>query len=151
MGIMEVFIDTILICTLTALAILCSGIMIPYGTDVGGILTLDAFSYVVGNWIRIPLAVTVICFAIATIFGWSLYGIRCFQFLFGNGSWKVFAVLQSAVVFLAAMVNMRTAWMFSEIMNALMLIPNLLALFVLLPAVSQEIHKEDADKIRVRV
>ena len=69
MGIMEVFLDTIVICTMTALVILCSGVPIPYGEDVGGTLTTASFCAVYGNWVSAFLALALCCFAIATVLG----------------------------------------------------------------------------------
>lgn len=133
MGIMEVFLDTIVICTMTALVILCSGVHIPYGTDVGVSLTTDAFSAVFGNWISIPIAICLCCLAIATVLGWGLYGVRCAQYLFGEKAWKVFVFLQAGTVVVGAMLGTGTVWMLSEIVNGLMAIPNLIALAFLSP------------------
>lgn len=133
MGIVEVFLDTILICTLTALVILCSGVSIPYGTDAGSMLTTDAFSKIYGGWICIPIALALCCFAVATILGWGLYGARCAQYLFGDGIWKSYALLQALVVIVGAVVNTGTVWLVSETVNGLMAIPNLLALAWLSP------------------
>ena len=137
MGIMEVFLDTILMCTLTALAILCSGISIPYGVDIGPQLTLSAFSAVYGDWVTVLLAGFLCCFAFATVLGWGLYGIRCAQFLFGTSSWKYFALLQSTVVFLSAFLESRVIWSLAETVNGLMAIPNLSALVMLGPKLRQ--------------
>ncbi len=131
MGIVEVFLDTIVICTLTALVILCSGIPIPYGTDVGGVLTADAFSAVCGGWAEVFLTGALCCFAFATVLGWGLYGGRCAQFLFGHRAWRVFAVAQTVVVLFGAMAETSQIWLFSELLNGLMAIPNLIALAVL--------------------
>jgi len=84
LGIMEVFIDTIVICTMTALVILCSGVRIPYGTDVGVTLTANAFSAVLGDWVQVFITVALCLFAFATVLGWGLYGARCAQYLFGG-------------------------------------------------------------------
>ena len=105
LGIIEVFLDTLVICTLTALSILCSGVPIPYGTDPGLALTLDAFACVYGDYIRIILTALVCVFAFATILGWSLYGGRCAQFLFGEGIWKAFAYTQAGGVLLGVVLN----------------------------------------------
>ena len=102
MGILEVFLDTIVICTMTALVILCSGVSVPYGIDMGIRLTAEAFSSVYGDWVHIPLAIALSSFAIATIVAWGLYGIRCAEFLFGNGVWRFFAVFQALSVMLGA-------------------------------------------------
>lgn len=133
MGIMEVFLDTVVICTLTALVILCSGVPIPYGTDAGAVLTTDAFSVIYGSWISIPIALALCCFAVATILGWGLYGARCAQYLFGERIWRIYAQLQAAVVVVGAVMNTGTVWMIAETVNGLMAIPNLLALAWLCP------------------
>jgi AGCS family alanine or glycine:cation symporter len=133
MGMMEVFLDTIVICTMTALVILCSGIPVPYGTDEGASLTTRAFASVYGDWISIPIALSLCCFAFATVLGWGLYGARCAQFLFGGQVWKRFAWLQGIAVMLGAALNTSTVWLLSEIINGLMSIPNLIALAALSP------------------
>ena len=133
MGIMEVFLDTIVICTMTALVILCSGVPVPYGTDPGVKLTMDAFSTVAGGWTRIFMTVALCLFAFATVLGWGFYGARCAQYLFGKGVWKRFAVLQSVTVVLGVLLRTDTLWTLSEIVNGLMAIPNLIALAVLSP------------------
>ena len=133
MGIMEVFLDTIVICTMTALVILCSGIPIPYGADVGAVLTMDAFCAVYGDWVSVFLTLALCCFAFATVIGWGLYGIRCAQFLFGAGSWKCFSLLQVAMVVLSAVLQTSVIWSLAELVNGLMAIPNLIALVALSP------------------
>ena len=133
MGVMEVFLDTIVICTVTALVILCSGVDIPYGEDVGAVLTADACSLVYGNWVCIPIALALCCFAVATILGWGLYGTRCAQFLLGESAWKPFVVLQTLTVIVSTILQTKTVWMLSETVNGLMAIPNLVALVVLSP------------------
>ena len=133
MGIMEVFLDTIVICTLTGLVILCSGVPIPYGTDEGIVLTTRAFSSIYGNWVRVVIALSLCCFAFATVLGWSLYGARCAQYLFGENAWKVFVVFQAAAVIVSSVLRTETVWLLSEILNGLMAIPNLIALAWLSP------------------
>lgn len=133
MGIMEVFLDTIVICTMTALAILCSGVSIPYGEDVGGDLTTAAFTAVLGDWVSLFLSMFLTCFAFATVLGWGLYGARCGEYLFGPGAWKGFAVVQTAAVVLAAVMKTETVWQLAETVNGLMAIPNLIALLWLSP------------------
>ncbi len=141
MGIVEVFLDTIVICTMTALVILCSGIPICYGEDVGILLTSSAFSLVYGDWVRVLICITLCLLAIATIMGWSLYGGRCAQYLFGYKSWKTFVVFQAIVIVLGSVMNTDIVWTTSEIVNGLMAIPNLFALFMLTP-VLMELYKE---------
>ncbi len=137
MGIMEVFLDTIVICTMTALVILVSGVDISYGEDVGVALTAQAFSSVYGDWVSILIAAALCCFAIATVLGWGLYGARCAQFLFGDGVWKKFVFLQGGAVILGAILKTGTVWLLSETVNGLMAIPNLIALGYLAP----ELHR----------
>ena len=140
MGIMEVFLDTIVICTMTALVILCSDISIPYGTEAPD-LTAFAFSFVLGDWVQIVIAISLCLFAFATILGWGLYGARCAQYLFGLGVWKKFAWLQAATVILGAVLNTSTVWLLAETVNGLMAIPNLIALFLLTPELCRLIKR----------
>ena len=133
MGIMEVFFDTVCICTLTALVILSSDLEIPYGFAADGKLTIDSFVGSLGNWTAIPLAIAISCFGIATVFGWSLYGGRCAQYLFGDGCWRWYVIAQAAVAIISAMTNTEIVWTVSEILNGLMAVPNLIALVFLSP------------------
>lgn len=133
MGIVEVFLDTIVICTMTALVILCSGVTVPYGTDVGIAITSQAFDSVLGSWVQVFLTVALSCFAIATVLGWGVYGIRCAQYLFGAKVWRIFAWLQTATVMLGALLSTGTIWTVAELLNGLMAIPNLIAVAYLSP------------------
>lgn len=142
MGIIEVFLDTIVICTMTALVILCSGVPIPYGLEAGAELTVNAFSTVYGKLGKVLLATFLVCFAFATILGWSLYGLRCMQFLFGSKATKAFYFLQIAVSFGGALLNAPTIWRISEILNGLMILPNLTALIFLSPEVIRLIKSD---------
>jgi AGCS family alanine or glycine:cation symporter len=135
MGIVEVFIDTLVICTITALVILCSGVPIHYGEDVGILLTVQAFSSVYGGWVTLLLTGVLCCFAFATILGWGLYGARCAQFLFGEKVWGLFVALQVATVVISAVLKTETIWLLADTVNGLMVIPNLIAIFCLLPVV----------------
>jgi len=135
MGIMEVFLDTIVICTMTALVILVSGVQIPYGQDVGVALTAQAFAAVCGDWTSVWIALALCCFAVATVLGWGLYGARCAQYLLGEGVWKKFVALQAVTVVLGAVLKTDTVWLLSETVNGLMALPNLVALAALSPEV----------------
>ena len=96
-GIFEVFADTIVICTLTALVILCSGIPITYGQDAGAELTILGFTSTYGNWVSIFTAIAMCCFAFSTILGWGLYGARCVEFLLSPAFIKPFMVIYALV------------------------------------------------------
>ena len=131
MGILEVFLDTIVICTLTALVILCSGVPIPYGFDDGVQLTGNAFSAVCGSWTSGFLALCLCCFAFATVLGWGLYGLRFAVYLLGTGAEKYFIRLQMFASVLGAVLKTGMIWQLAETVNGLMAVPNLLALTVL--------------------
>ena len=133
MGVVEVFLDTIVICTMTALVILCSGIPVPYGEDAGAALTSQAFCAVYGNWASIFLTLALCCFAFATVLGWGLYGVRCAGFLFGESSRNYIALFQTAMVVLSSVLETGFIWSLAELLNGLMAIPNLIALVVLSP------------------
>ena len=130
-GIFEVFTDTILICTLTALVILCSQVSIPYGQAAGAELTIQGFTATYGNWVSIFTAVAMCCFAFSTILGWGLYGARCIEFLFSSKVTKPFMVVYSLVAILGATADLGLMWNIAETFNGLMDIPNLIALFLL--------------------
>lgn len=130
-GIFEVFADTIIICTLTALTILCSGIPIAYGEAAGAELTILGFTSTYGNWVSIFTAVAMCCFAFSTIIGWGLYGARCIEFLFSAKAVKPFMVAYSFVAILGATIDLGLVWSISDTCNGLMAIPNLIGVFLL--------------------
>ena len=141
MGIMEVFLDTIVICTLTALVILVSKVPVIYGTDTGAVLTETAFSRVLGPGASIFLAAAVCCFAFATILGWGLYGGRCLQYLLGIPVWKGYALAMSGAALLGALLETGPVWLLAETVNGLMAIPNLFTL----AALSSEVRRLTID------
>ena len=79
------------------------------------------------------IALSLICFALATVLGWGYYGLRCAQYLFGEGVFRLFVILQIATVMLGAFLNTGTVWLLAETVNGLMAIPNLIALLALSP------------------
>ena len=130
-GIFEVFTDTIVICTLTALIILCSGINVPYGQAAGAELTIQGFTTTYGGWVSIFTAIALCCFAFSTTIGWGLYGSRCIEFLFGTKTIRPFMIVYSLVAILGATVDLGLLWSIAETFNGLMSIPNLIAVFLL--------------------
>ena len=131
-GIFEVFADTIVICTLTALVILCSGVPVGYGAAAGAELTIAGFTATYGGWSSIFTAMALCCFAFSTIIGWGLYGSRCAEFLFRTD--KVvgpFLVLYSFVSIVGATMDLGLLWNIADTFNGLMSIPNLIALLLL--------------------
>ena len=130
-GIFEVFVDTIVICTLTALVILCSGVGVGYGSAAGADLTISGFTATYGNWVSIFTAVAMCCFAFSTIIGWGLYGTRCIEFLFGTRVNKPFMLVYALVAIVGATMDLGLMWSIAETFNGLMAIPNLIAVFLL--------------------
>lgn len=130
-GIFEVFTDTIVICTLTALVILCSGVPVHYGQAAGAELTISGFTSTYGSWVSIFTAVSMCCFAFSTIIGWGLYGARCIEFIFGEKVIKPFMVAYSLVAILGATVDLGLLWSIADTFNGLMAIPNLIGVFLL--------------------
>ena len=130
-GIFEVFVDTIVICTLTALVILCSQVPVSYGQAAGAELTISGFTAAYGNWVSIFTAVAMCCFAFSTIIGWGLYGTRCIEFLFGSRVNKPFMLVYALVAIVGATMDLGLMWSIAETFNGLMAIPNLIAVFLL--------------------
>ena len=130
-GIFEVFVDTIVMCTLTALVILCSKVPVNYGSAAGAELTISGFTSTYGGWVSIFTAVAMCCFAFSTIIGWGLYGTRCIEFLFGSKANKPFMVLYSLIAVVGATMDLGLMWGIAETFNGLMAIPNLIAVFLL--------------------
>lgn len=130
-GIFEVFADTIIICTLTAMVVLCSGVNVNYGVAAGAELTIRGFTYVYGNWISVFTAIAMCCFAFSTIIGWGLYGTRCFEFVFGSKYNKGFMAVYACMAVVGATMDLGLLWGIADTFNGLMAIPNLIALFLL--------------------
>lgn len=127
----EDFVDTIVICTLTALVILCSGVSIGYGDAAGAELTISGFTSAYGGWVSVFTAIAMCCFAFSTIIGWGLYGTRCIEFLFGSRANKLFMLVYALVAIVGATMNLGLMWSIAETFNGLMVIPNLIAVFLL--------------------
>ena len=132
-GIFEVFMDTIIVCTMTALIVLLSGVPVNFGQAAGAELTISGFTAVYGNWISIFTAIAMCCFAFSTIIGWGLYGARCAEFLLGSKILLPFNIVYSLVSILGATVNLGLIWSISETFNGFMAVPNLIAVFLLTP------------------
>ncbi|HJA26121.1 MAG TPA: sodium:alanine symporter family protein [Candidatus Fournierella merdigallinarum] len=131
-GIFEVFADTIVICTLTALVILCSGTPVPYGGEAGAELTISGFTAAYGSWVSLFTMVALCCFAFSTIIGWGLYGSTCISYLCRTEKViRPFLVVYSFVAILGATVDLGLLWSIAETFNGLMAIPNLIALLLL--------------------
>lgn len=131
-GIFEVFADTIVICTLTALVILCSGTTVEYGQAAGAALTISGFTLTYGSWVSVFIAIALCCFAFSTIIGWGLYGARCLEFLCKTSKVvKPFYLVYALVAIIGATMDLGTLWDIADTFNGLMAVPNLISLFLL--------------------
>ncbi|HEM5430251.1 TPA: sodium:alanine symporter family protein [Streptococcus suis] len=139
------FIDTIIICTLTGLTILVTGQWSVEGLE-GAPLTQAAFATVFGNAGSIALTISLVLFAFTTILGWSYYGERCIEFLFGTKSILPYRLLFVAMVALGGFLKLDLIWTIADIVNGLMALPNLIALLALSPVIIKEIRQYFAKK-----
>ncbi|MGV3125774.1 alanine/glycine:cation symporter family protein [Streptococcus orisratti] len=131
------FIDTIIICTLTGLSIIVTGKWTVEGLE-GAPLTQAAFSSVFGNPGSFALTFCLVLFAFTTILGWSYYGERCFEFLFGTTHIKLYRTIFVLLVALGGFLKLELIWVIADIVNGLMAIPNLIALLALSPIIIKE-------------
>jgi len=146
-GIFEVFIDTIVICTLTAMAIIVSGIDIGFGVKPGSELITAALATVFGEkFAALFIAIALMMFAFSTVLGWSLYGTRCVQYLFGDKGIKVFQAIFVVVVVVGCVSPLSVVWDMADTFNGLMAIPNFIALFALSGVVAAETKKYFGNK-----
>ena len=135
-GIFEVFMDTLVICTLTALTIIISGVDIGFGVKPGSELVTSAFATIFGGKLSaIFIAIALMLFAYSTILGWSLYGTRCVEYLLGIKASKVYQVIFILVIVVGCVTSLDFVWDFADTFNGLMAIPNFVALFALCPVV----------------
>ncbi len=131
-GIFEVFADTIVICSLTALCIICSGVDISFGVKPGSELIASAFATVFGaKFASLFVAVALMLFAFTTVLGWSLYGSRCAQYLFGMKASRVYQIIFVGIIVVGAVSSLDVVWDIADTLNGLMAIPNFIALFAL--------------------
>ena len=131
-GIFEVFVDTIVICTLTALTVLCgaeSGVAVPWGVSAGTELIAASFGTVFGGKAgSLIVALGIGLFALSTILSWALYGTRCFEFLTGGKVVKAYQIIFVLVVIVGATLELELVWDIAETLNGFMAVPNLIAL-----------------------
>lgn len=135
-GIFETQFDTIVMCSLTALALLCSGEIdltsgvVASGCD-GAALVSRAFSRSLGEFSGIFIAVSTVFFAFSTLLGWSFYGIRCTEYLFGEKAVIIYKLTFSVAAYFGAVADLRFIWVLSDIFNGLMAVPNLICVVLL--------------------
>ena len=151
-GIFEVFVDTIVICSLTALTLIVSGIDIGFGNKPGSELITAAFATVFGEkFASLFVAIALMLFAFSTVLGWSLYGTRCIQYLFGEKARLPFQIIFILVIIVGCVSPISVVWDIADTLNGLMAIPNFIALFALSGVVAK-LTKEyfDKDKLAKR-
>ncbi len=145
-GIFEVFADTIVMCTLTALAVLMSGVHIPFGQSAGAELTISAFGTAFGGRLSaIFIAIELALFAVSSILSWALYGSRCVEYIFGTRILTLYKAIFVVFIIIGAGLKMSLAWDIADTLNGLMAIPNLIAL-IGLSGVVTAMTKEHFDK-----
>lgn len=131
-GIFEVFADTIVICTATALTILCSGVGIPWGSSPGAELLLSAWETCIpAAPAACFMALSLLLFAFTSVLGWALYGTQCVRFLWGEKAAAPYRLCFSLAITVGCLVSLRTVWAAADLLNGLMAIPNFIALFAL--------------------
>ena len=150
-GIFEVFMDTIVICTLTGLTLMCGlrglGDEIDYGNQGDTSLMAAALGSVFGSkGGAIIIAVGLALFAFSTVLSWSLYGTRCVEFLFGSKAVRPYQVIFIIVIFVGATMNLGLAWDIADTLNGLMAIPNLIGVIALSGVVVRETKRHFSEK-----
>ena len=133
------FIDTIIICTLTGLTIIVSGVWT--GTTNGAEMTQAAFATTYGSLAPFILTISLTLFAFTTIIGWNYYGERCWEYLFGTKTIKLYRIGYIAILASAAFLKLEAIWSLADIVNGLMAIPNLIALLGLSGVITAETKK----------
>ncbi len=132
------FWDTVIICALTGIVLVSSIIAYPdIDTSLGGTLTTAAFSKLPGFG-NIMLTISLFTFAFSTILGWCYYGEKAIEYISGVKYVKIYRVIWIIVVFLGAIINLSVVWAISDIMNALMALPNLISLLLLSGVIAKE-------------
>ena len=138
-GIFEVFMDTIVICTLTALTVLCcycsSGVSLEWGIGGGAEIVSTALASVMGGTGSVILALCLSLFALSTVLSWSLYGTRCFEYLFGTRASIGYKLVFILFAIVGATMSLNDAWNLADALNGFMAIPNLIAVLTLSPVI----------------
>ena len=147
-GVFEVFVDTIVICTLTALVVLTAGLYDIDGAISGAPLVMASFTQHYGSFGGIFVSIGILCFAGSTLLGWSYYGQQCLGYLTNkNKTWDLaYKVVFSLLAIVGAVGGLTFVWDVADTLNGLMAIPNLIALLLLSNVVFQ-LTKEHLDKV----
>jgi AGCS family alanine or glycine:cation symporter len=132
-GMMGTFIDTIIVCTMTGLAIVVTGVWTSGAS--GAVLSSAAFEAAMPGVGKYLLTISLAIFAFTTILGWAYYGEKCWEYLLGTASEKPFRILWTLAVFPGAVLSLDLTWLIADTLNALMAIPNLISLLLLSPVI----------------
>ncbi len=135
----QTFIDTLVVVSFTALTIVVTGVWKEAGPDEAASFTARAFAQgLPGTWGSVIVTLSVIFFAFSTLLGWSYYGERCVEYLFGRRAVFPYRIVFIIVIYIGATTALQTVWTFSDVMNGLMALPNLIGLIILSPLVYRE-------------
>ncbi len=136
------FWDTIVVCTVTGLAIAASGVLETVGEDVVGIaLTIQAFETVLGSAGGLFVSIGITLFAFATILGWEYNGEKAFEYLMGTHKWNImYRILFSYMAFVGATHSLEFVWGMSDIANGLMVVPNLICVLMMSGEVVRDVR-----------
>lgn len=143
-GIFQVFADTIVGCSITALCILSTGV--TSSTEDGVSLSMNAFSSVFGSFGEIFVAVSIVLFAFATLISWSYYGERCITFLTGGKGIAAYRVIYVVAAGVGCLLEINIVWGVADIVNVLMAVPNLIAILLLSKQVFSVIGNYEAKR-----
>ena len=146
-GIFEVFTDTVVICTLTALTVLCSGIYINYGATASTELVNEAFSVIYGDLSGALLALMMCLFGLSSVIGWGYYGTVCCSYVFGNKGKRLFVFIYPAACIIGAVCSADTAWRLSAFFNGIMLCVNTFAVMLLSSFVNEKLNNFSLKKV----
>lgn len=141
-GIFEVFLDTIVCCTLTAVVILSSNIPDIKNLD-GAELVIKAFQTGFGKYAGLFVSISLTLFAFATLVGWSVFGLKSFEYIFSERYSKYYKFIYIVFILIGANMSLSFVWGLSDIFNALMVIPNMIAVVILFPVVKSLINSEN--------
>ena len=139
-GIFEVFTDTVVICTLTALTVLCSGVYINYGATASTELVNEAFSVIYGDLSGALLAFMMFLFGLSSVIGWGYYGTVCCSYVFGNKGKRLFVFIYPAACIIGAVCSADAAWRLSAFFNGIMLCVNTFAVMLLSSFVNEKLN-----------
>ncbi len=150
-GIFEVFADTMVVCTLTAFAVLSSGLVdldtgAVLSESAGSALVGEAFATIFGSFGPMFIALAILLFAFSTVLGWSHYGSKAWEYLFGTKSTIAYKIVFILMIFIGATMNLSLAWDLSDTFNGLMAMPNLVGVLCLSPLV-MKITRNYVDRV----